>query len=173
MNQSVFIYSVIELGVSVLLGVTLLYLTFKILDKVVRKKNKIEFNNISYSIFISSVLFSVAYLISGVKNPILNSVRLIQEQSGNDGILFFEFLKFTSIFLIIICFSITIINFLSIFLFTAMTKDVNEFHEIKENNIAVGLITAVIVISISILVKDSLYLLLESFVPYPEVRGFN
>ena len=54
-----------------------------------------------------------------------------------------------------------------------MTKDVNEFHEIKENNIAVGLITAVIVISISILVKDSLYLLLESFVPYPEVRGFN
>ena len=57
---------------------------------------------------------------------------------------------------------ITIINFLSIFLFTAMTKDVNEFHEIKENNIAVGLITAVIVISISILVKDSLYLLLES-----------
>ena len=53
-----------------------------------------------------------------------------------------------------------------------MTKDINEFEEIKNNNIAVSIITSVIIISISLLAKDSLYLLLESFVPYPEIRSF-
>ena len=50
-----------------------------------------------------------------------------------------------------------------------MTKDVKEFEEIKNNNLAISLITAAIVISISIMVKPSLYLILESFVPYPDM----
>ena len=50
-----------------------------------------------------------------------------------------------------------------------MTKDIDEFKEIKDNNIAVALITSIIVISISIMIKSSLYLMLESFVPYPDI----
>jgi len=53
-----------------------------------------------------------------------------------------------------------------------MTKNVNEFKEISKNNIAVSILTATIIISISLLVKESLYLLLESFVPYPDVPRF-
>tara|TARA_B110000003_G_C16517173_1_gene483498 strand:+ start:246 stop:410 length:165 start_codon:yes stop_codon:yes gene_type:complete len=49
-----------------------------------------------------------------------------------------------------------------------MTKEINEFKEIGKNNVAVAIITATIIISMSILVKDSLYLMLETFVPYPE-----
>jgi len=58
---------------------------------------------------------------------------------------------------------------LSVKLFTLMTKSINEFEEISKNNIAVSILTATIIISISLLVKDSLYLLLESFVPYPDI----
>tara|TARA_B110000259_G_scaffold74077_1_gene87140 strand:- start:641 stop:805 length:165 start_codon:yes stop_codon:yes gene_type:complete len=54
-----------------------------------------------------------------------------------------------------------------------MTKDVKEFEEIKNNNIAVSLITAAIVIAISLMVKPSLFLILESFVPYPDMPSFN
>ena len=53
-----------------------------------------------------------------------------------------------------------------------MTKDVKEFEEIKKNNVAVSIITAVVIISISLLAKDSLYLILEAFVPYPEMPSF-
>ena len=87
MNQSVFLYSLIELGVSIFLGVMLLYITFRILEKFVREKYKIELNNVAYSIFTSSVLFSVAFLVSGIKGPILNSLKLIQDQPGYDGII--------------------------------------------------------------------------------------
>jgi uncharacterized membrane protein YjfL (UPF0719 family) len=58
---------------------------------------------------------------------------------------------------------------LSIFLFTYLTKGINEFDEIKENNKAVALITAVIIISISFIMKDSMIFLIETFIPYPSI----
>ena len=117
-------------------------------------------------------MFSVAYLISGIKAPILNSLRMISENPEYKGSLVIDGLKYTVLFLVIIVIAIAFINFLSVKLFTIMTKNVNEFKEISKNNIAVSILTATIIISISLLVKESLYLLLESFVPYPDVPRF-
>jgi len=172
MNEQVFYYAIIELSVSILLGVLILYFAYRILDKYLRKKYDIDLNT-SYSIFCSSILFSVAYLISGIKTPILNSIRLLQDKVDYDGSLLLDGFKYTALFLVIILIVITFVNVLSIFLFTIMTRDLDEFDEIKKNNIAVSIILAIIIISISLLVKDSLYLLLESFVPYPSIPIFN
>ena len=162
----------LELIVSVLIGVIVLFITYRVINKLIREKNNIELNNTAFSIFCSSVLFSVAYLISGVKAPILTSVRMLQDQVNYEGLLLLDGLKYTGLFLTIIIIVITLVNLLSIFLFTMMTKNVNEFEEIKKNNIAVSIITGVVIISISLLAKDSLYLILESFVPYPEMPSF-
>jgi uncharacterized membrane protein YjfL (UPF0719 family) len=172
MNEEIFYYGLLELGISILLGVLVLYISYRVVDKLIRKKYNIEINNTAYAIFCSSVLFSVAYLISGVKAPILNSVRMIQDQANYDGIILLDGLKYTGIFLAIILIVITLVNLLSILLFTLMTKNINEFEEIKKNNIAVSIITAIVIVSISLLTKDSLYLILESFVPYPEIPNF-
>jgi uncharacterized membrane protein YjfL (UPF0719 family) len=172
MNEKIFYYGLLELGISILIGVLVLYISYRLIDKLIRKKYEIEISNTAYAIFCSGVLFSVAYLISGIKAPILNSIRMVQDQVDYDGIILLDGLKYTGLFLIIILIVITLVNFLSIFLFTVMTKDVKEFEEIKKNNIAVGIITAVVIISISLLAKDSLYLILEAFVPYPEMPSF-
>jgi len=50
-----------------------------------------------------------------------------------------------------------------------MTNNIDEFKELKNNNIAVALVTGIVIISISIIVKESVYLILESFIPYPEI----
>ena len=54
-----------------------------------------------------------------------------------------------------------------------MTKEIDEFKEIKNNNIAVSIITSVIMISISLMIKDSLYLILDSIIPYPVIPNLN
>ena len=172
MNEKIFKYGLLELGTSILIGLLVLYISYRVIDKLIRQKHGIKNTNTAYAIFCSGVLFSVAYLISGIKAPILNSVRMIQDQANYDGIILLDGFKYTGLFLAIILIVITIVNFLSIFLFTLMTKDIKEFEEIKNNNIAVSIITAVVIISISLLAKDSLYLILESFVPYPEMPNF-
>ena len=86
-----------------------------------------------------------------------------------EGSLILDGFKYSGLFLSVIIITITLVIFISIKLFTYMTKNINEFQEIKKNNLAVAILTATIIISISLLVKESLYLLLETFVPYPEV----
>ena len=64
-----------------------------------------------------------------------------------------------------------LINLIAISLFMLMTVKVDELAEMKRKNVSVSIITAVIIISISLMVKDSVYLILEAFVPYPEMPG--
>lgn len=172
MNTELFYYSIAEIGISIIIGVLLLFVTYKLIDRLVRRKYNIKLDNISFSIFSASILFSVAYLISGIKAPILNSLRMISDNPEYDGSIIIDGFKYTFLFLLIVIITISLINFLSVKLFTIMTKNINEFEEISKNNIAVSILTATIIISISLLVKDSLYLLLDSFVPYPETPKF-
>ena len=169
MNTELFYYSLVEIGISIVIGVTLLYFTYRIINKLVKKKFDIDSNNVSFSIFTSSILFTVAYLISGIKSPILNSLKMLSNNPEYEGSLIVDGFKYYGLFLTVIIITITLVIFISIQLFTYMTKNINEFQEIKKNNLAVAILTATIIISISLLVKESLYLLLETFVPYPEV----
>ena len=169
MNTEVFYYSIIEIVISLFFGVLLLYLTYKVIDKLVRRKLEISLDNISFSIFASSILFSVAYLISGIKSPILNSLKMLGDNPEYEGSLILDGFKYSGLFLSLMIISIGLVIFISIKLFTYMTANIDEFKEIQKNNIAVAIITATIVISISMLIKESLYLLLESFVPYPDI----
>lgn len=168
MNE-IFTYALTELLFSVILGITLLYLTYKSLHKFFQKKYKIKDYNLSFSIVISSILLSVAYLISDIKSPILNSIKMVSSQADYQGSIIFDGFKYTFLFLSIVIVAISIIIFISIWLFTLMTKNIDEFREIKKNNISIGLLLGVIIFSISLMVKESLYFLIETFVPYPEV----
>ena len=172
-NEDLFLNSITQLLISVLIGTIVLYSTYKLIDKYIRKKHKIEIDNTAYGVLCSAILFSVGYLISGVKDPIINSIDLIKSNPEFSGSLVFEGLKYSGLFLSISIFIIWLINVLAIYLFTIMTKDLNEFEEIKNNNMAVSLITAVIVIMISLMVKSSLFLILEAFVPYPDMPTFK
>jgi uncharacterized membrane protein YjfL (UPF0719 family) len=168
MNKELFYYSLVEIGISVVIGVSLLYVTYRIINRLVKQKFEIKSDNISFSIFASSILFSVAYLISGIKSPILNSLKMLTNNPEYEGSIILDGFKYSGLFLTIITITIAIVIFISIKLFTYMTKNINEFQEIKNNNIAVAILTATIIISISLFVKESMYLLLETFVPYPE-----
>ena len=173
MNTDLFFFSLIEILISLILGIFLMYFTYRLLDKFVKRKYDISITNLSFSILSSSVLFSVAYLISGIKAPILTSLRLLSKDLEYDGSLILDGFKYTFLFLTIIIIAIGLIIFLSIQLYTRMTKEINEFKEIEANNVAVSIVLGIIVISISLLIKESLYLMLETFVPYPEIPRIN
>ena len=173
MKNNISFFALTELFISIIIGVLLLYLTFAIINKFIRKKHNIKYDNISFSIFVSSIIFSVGYLVADIKAPILNSLRIIQEQPDYTGNIYIDGLKYSLMFLIIIIASIFLINAISFYLFSSMTKTLKEFDEIKKDNIAVAILSGVIIIAVSIMLKDSLYFLLDTFVPYPEIPRFK
>ena len=72
-NEELFFNSITQLLISVLIGTIVLYSSYKLIDKYLRRKHEIEIDNTAYGIICSSILFSVGYLISGIKDPIINS----------------------------------------------------------------------------------------------------
>ena len=169
MNETILLKGMSELIISILIGVTLLYITYKIMDRFIRNKYKIGIDNTSYAIFSGSVLFSVGYMITGVKDPILNSLQLLESQAGYDGYPILDAIKYSALFIGLIVFLTFLINLIAISLFMIMTVKVDELSEMKRKNVSVSIITAVIIISVSLMVKDSVYLILDAFVPYPEM----
>ena len=59
MKNDIFYYAVSELLLSIFLGVSLLYFTYRVIERGIKRKYNIGDNNLSYSIFMSSILFSV------------------------------------------------------------------------------------------------------------------
>ena len=94
---------------------------------------------------------------------------MLSDNPEYEGSLILDGFKYSGLFLGLMIFTIVFVIFISIKLFTYMTSDVDEFNEIQKDNISVAILTATIIISISLLIKESLYLLLESFVPYPDI----
>ncbi len=162
-----------ELLISIIIGILLLYVTFSIINKFIRLRHNISYDNISFSIFISSIIFSVGYLIADIKQPILNTLRLLNENPEYTGNIYVDGIKYSVMFIIIIVSIIFLINYLSFYLFSVMTQTLDEFEEIKNNNVAVAIISGVIIITISVMLKDSLYFLLDTFVPYPETPNLS
>jgi uncharacterized membrane protein YjfL (UPF0719 family) len=173
MILNITLLALIELLLSIVIGISVLYLTFSIINKFIRKKHDIKYHNVSFSIFISSILFSVGYLIADIKNPVLNTIRILQENPEYTGNIYFDGLKYSLMFFVIIMACIFLINFMSFYFFSLMTKTIKEFEEIKKDNIAVAILSGVIIITISVMLKDSLYFLMDTLVPYPENVRFS
>lgn len=168
MGNSLVNVALLQFGVSIFLSIIAVYFTLATINKLIVKRYKITKHNLAYAILVAGIIFSVAYLISGVTTPILNTIRFLKQTTLEYSI-YIEVLKHIGIFLFIGLITSCLINLISIFLFTYLTKGINEFEEIRDDNRAVALITSVIIISISIIMKDSMIFLIEAFIPYPEI----
>lgn len=158
----------IQLIMALLLGVSIMYLSFGYLHKKVFVKHAIEKRNLAFGIFASAVLFSIAYLLQGVMAPIISITSIFNGKlTGFD--LYFKTFSYAGLFVLIGITLAGLINLSAVFLFTTITKNIDEFQEIKNDNQSVALITGVIIIGIAMLTKDSMILFMETLIPYPEL----
>ena len=80
MNLELLYNGLIQMGISLLVGIIILYTTYKLVDKYIQKKYEMGNDNIAYAILCSSILFSVGYLFNGLNKIITDSIELIENQ---------------------------------------------------------------------------------------------
>jgi uncharacterized membrane protein YjfL (UPF0719 family) len=170
MNTNLFFLSVIQLTMSIFVGVIVLYLTYYFTLKVFEKKKyEIKNDNIAFSIFLSAIIFSVGLIVSTAFEPAMNVIQLIQNTVQSKTELFFEFTKYLFLFIGIGIIVSIIVIIVSVKLYDFLTKKINELKEISENNVAIALVTGFIIIVISLFAKDSVSMMIESLIPYPDL----
>lgn len=170
MNTQLFTLSIIELIMSILVSVGTILVTYKMLKWMFFRDCDLRGDNLAFTIFTSGIILSIGIILSEILPSITNVIRLSTTQvetTETSSIILYSGLYLLIGFLIAV-----IINLSVFFLFSALTRGVNEFKEIQNNNVSVAILVVGILISITIISKDSIALLISSLIPYPEVSNF-
>ena len=167
MNSKITLLAIIEILSAISIGVFILALTYQLLKYIGRKRFDIQTSNLATSIFVSAVLFSVGYMVSSVIDPLTSLFRLLAAKDNSVMSLALTFIGTGALYIAIAFVAGVLISFLSVILYTWITP-LDEFAEIRNNNIGVALIVATITITLALLTRDGVSLLIESFIPYPE-----
>lgn len=170
MNTQLFGLALLEIVLTIIITVVVFFVSYKILKILFFKNEDISGDNIAFTIFTSGIFLSIGLILSEILPSISNVIRLSTTQS--EAIDTFEIVKYSGLYLFIGFVIAVIINGSVFLLFSVLTKNVNEFKEIQRNNIAVAILVVSILISITLIAKDSIALLISSLIPYPEVSNF-
>lgn len=166
MNIKLSLLAIVEILSGLSIGIVIMIITYQALKWIGKKRYDIHQNNVAYSIFIASVLFAVGYMVSGVVQPLLSLFRLMATTEDSISELLISFLGFGAIYIASSYTAGVLVSLVGIIIYTGITP-IDEFEEVKNNNVGVALIVGTIIIVLTLLTRDGVNLLMESQVPYP------
>jgi len=172
MNTKVLYLGLIDIFISMIFTVFIIWISYRIVHKIIFKKDNDDPGNISVALLLSSIILSMGLLIQETANPIMNAFRLLISQNLSYQDIFLKLLKVMLIYLGMAVVFGFLVNVIGIMLFTKLTSNINEWKAIRENNIGVALITSVMIIVLTLSIKEGLGLIFESWVPYPTTPRF-
>ncbi len=170
MNTQLFTLALLEIVLSILIMVIIIFISYKILKKIFFAEQDLSGDNLAFTIFTSGIVLSIGIILSEILPSITNVIRLSTTQTETIDSL--SIAKYSGLYLFIGFIAAVLINGAVFLLFSILTKGVNEFKEIQQNNISVAILVVAILISITLIAKDSIALLISSLIPYPEVNNY-
>ena len=171
MNRDIAILGLVEIVSAISIGIFLLALTYKIVEWAGRKYYKIEAFNLSYNIFTAAIIISVGIMAASVLQPLVSSFRLLDKDVTALYALV-KFIGFGGIYISIAYVFSILIGLVSTFLYAKLTT-IDEFEEIRKDNVGVAIIVGSIIITLSLLSRSGVELLIESIIPYPTLSDFR
>lgn len=166
MNIKLSLLAIVEILSGLSIGIVIMIITYKILMWIGRKRYDIHQNNLAYSIFMASVLFSVGYMVSGVIQPLLSLFRIMAASGSSTIELLLSFIGYGAFYIASSYFAGVVVSLVGITIYTGLTP-IDEFAEVKNNNLGVALVVGTIIIVLTLLTRDGVNLLMESQIPYP------
>lgn len=170
MDNNIFYLSIVEIIIALILSVGIFFVSFKLLKLFFFKQQELESSNVAFAVFCSGIFLSIGLILSELVPSITNVVRTAVVQ--DNGISTSEVITYAGLSLIIGFVLAVLINAAVFLLFSALTRGINEFEAIKNNNNAVATVIASMLVAITLIVKNSIAVLISSLVPFPEVANF-
>ncbi|GIK62001.1 MAG: DUF350 domain-containing protein [Ignavibacteriota bacterium] len=162
----------VQVVLSLIIAVALVYISSKIFRRLItgiNESDELKNNNVAVAILNGSIILA---LILVVKKSIESAITIFSNTLRNPDAILTSYFQSALIMIghIIlggmIAFT-TIYTALQIFMW--LTKDLDELKEIKGNNIAVGILLGIIIVSMALLLQPGVDTILNSLIPFPPV----
>ena len=167
MNSKLTLLALIEILSALSLGVAIMAATYLLLKYLGKKRYDINHTNQPFGIFMASVLFSVGYLVSGVIQPLLSLFRILSTRESLSTLLI-SFIGYGGVYILTAYVVAILVCLLGMLIYNYLTP-IDEIQELKNNNIAVALVVGSIIVTLSLMTRGGVELLIESFIPYPQM----
>ena len=170
MNSQLFTLAILEIIMAIGFSVIIIFISYRMLIYLFFKKADLRSDNHAFKVFTSGIVLSIGLILSEIIPSITNIIRIqaTQTESVDYGTL----IAYSGLYLFIGFVMAVIINAAVFFLFSILTRGIDEFREIQNNNLPVSILVTAILISITLIVKESIALLISALVPYPEVTNY-
>lgn len=155
----------IQSAVAFFTGIVSLYLVYRLLHTYLKRVFRLSEMNAAYATFKAGVLLAASLLMSSVIGPGINAIRFLN-QAGVSSSSISSSLGYVLIFMVIgmlFCFLVIGAGIVILFQLT----QVNEWEEIRRNNLPVAIISAALILGLSIIMKDHVAGVCEMLIPYP------
>lgn len=168
MTSQIF-FAILYLVISLASGLLFTFGTYRIFIRLIRRRYNITPKNISFALLSASVIFSVCYIIAGVLDTVFKMISTLRATANDGSSIFLDVMKYGTLFMglgFVISFLVIL---LAMYIFNFINTEIDELQEVSDNNIAVGILLGVIIITITMFVKGSIVFLLENLIPYPKL----
>lgn len=163
--MNIFIFS--QVIIAFLMGVASLFLVYRLLNIYLRRAFKISELNQAFATLQTGIILSTALMVSSIIGPGLNAIRFINQSDVSFNTVSISVGYMLMFLLIGIIFTFLVIAGGIVVLFQ-LTR-INEWEEIKKNNVPVALISAALILGLCLIMRDHVATVCEMLVPYPEV----
>ena len=170
MNAPLFYLALFEIVFSLLVSVGVIYVSYGILRRVFFKQNDLSGKDMAFTVLTSGLVLSIGLILSEILPQITQVVRVATTQGNSPD--YQTIVLYAALYLTIGFFIALMINIAVFGLFSMLTQGIHEYKEIRNNNLAVALIVAVTIISITLIVKESIAVLISALLPYPQATNF-
>lgn len=172
MNFYMLLQGIIELFLSLISAVFIFFMSFKVFSLVTRdidELQELQKNNIAVSVLGASFLFGIMFLVKSSISPAMDTLNFALQSNGfSFSLIFFAIIRILFMYIIAAVFSFLIL-WLSVKLFLILTTEIDEMHEMKNNNVAVSIVIATFISSIALLLSHPLTTLLSGLVIAPVI----
>ena len=159
---------ILQVLIAFVAGLSSLFLLYRILNNYMRRKFEIEEANTAFAIFQVGILLSGSLILSSVLSAAINAIQFLNQGGDFNAQNLMMSFTYVLVFLVIgIIFTLVVIA-ASIFAFFQLTQ-INEWEQIKLNNIPTALISAALIIGMSLIIDDYIGHLCEALIPYPAI----
>ena len=172
MDLSLLIAGILQLILSLVIGLAFIYAGFRFFHKRIKDIDEIselKKNNIAVAILNGSIILSLVIMVKNAIEPAITTFTLTLRNPDSS---LTSFLQTAAIMLIQIIVA-GVLAFLAIYialnLYTFLTRDLDEIDELKKNNIAVSIVLGVVIISISLLMQQGIKSILDALIPFPTI----
>jgi uncharacterized membrane protein YjfL (UPF0719 family) len=142
------------------------FFIFARLNRQVDEISELKANNVAVAILHASMMLAAALIIQRAVGPAISALQTALF-TRPDWASLLKVMGLAAGYLVITILIALVTITISIRLFTALTRQLNEMEELRKNNSAVAIVLGAIVVIMSLFLAQGVDALLASLVPYP------